>query len=364
MATIRWEGDLTGRHSLAIVNRAFVRGLAGRFKVETGQQQPGPYRLPGNIAVRDQAVSRADITIRHSWPPVLRPADKGRLVWIQPWEYGAIPKSWAEFANEHVDEIWCYTNYVADCYQQGGVDPQKLHVVPLGVDLSTFKPVGRASEHPGKTVFLFVGGTIPRKGIDVLLDAYIAAFQYREDVVLLVKGFGSQTFYKNSGINDLIQAIEAARPAAPEVIYLDQDVSDGDLAALYRGAHVLVHPYRGEGFGLPVAEALACGTPVIVTAGGSTDDFVSDECSWKIPARRTTLNPYKLGVEPSHGETWWLEPDRDALIAALLNAADDPDALAERTRVARSQSDTMSWHTPVKRATERLNALLENTPSS
>ena len=54
------------------------------------------------------------------------------------------------------------------------------------------------------------------------------------------------------------------QPSAPEVLYLTDDLSEQEMARLYRSCHCLVHPYRGEGFGLPVAEAAACGLPVIV----------------------------------------------------------------------------------------------------
>ena len=56
----------------------------------------------------------------------------------------------------------------------------------------------------------------------------------------------------------------SADPAAPEIVYIDSSLTSDEMTALYRSCHCLVHPYRGEGFGLPIAEAMASGLAVIV----------------------------------------------------------------------------------------------------
>src|SRR5262249_37628289 len=124
-----------------------------------------------------------------------------------------------------------------------------------------------------KLKLLFVGGTIERKGVDVLLAAYRRAFARADDVCLVVKDMGVGTFYRNQTAEYAIRAIQND-PTAPEIISLTDDLTEEELARLYAAADALVHPYRGEGFGLPVLEAMACGLPVVVTAGGPTDEFV------------------------------------------------------------------------------------------
>lgn len=360
MTYVRWEGDLTGRHSLAFVNRAIVQGLLkARIRVEASPQPAGPYKLPANVRVAETP-GAVDVTVRHGWPPNLSPRHQGKLVFWQPWEYGAVPRSWASFAIETADEVWCYTRYVRECYEDAGVAADKLKVVPLGVDLASFNLSGKTIALPeAGCTFLFVGGTIPRKGIDVLLQGYVEAFSHRDDVLLVVKGFGSQSFYKGSGITDLVEALERARPVAPRLLYIENDMTDSDLAALYRSCDVLVHPYRGEGYGLPVAEALACGKPVITTRGGSTDDFVPADASWQVAATRTTLRPEVLGIPEPAGEAYWLEPDLQSLIASLREAADQPEVRAAKAKAARMQRNQLAWHAGCAAAVERIRSLAQ-----
>ena len=122
--------------------------------------------------------------------------------------------------------------------------------------------------------FLFVGGTLPRKGFDLLLKAYRLVFSAADDVCLVVKDMGVGTFYRGQNATALIAQLRAT-PAAPEVEYLADELSEEEMAGLYRACDCVVQPYRGEGFCLPVAEAMACARPVIVTGFGPSLDYCS-----------------------------------------------------------------------------------------
>ena len=172
---------------------------------------------------------------------------------------------------------------------------------------------------------LFVGGTIPRKGFDVLLTAYKKAFTCADDVCLVVKDMGVGTFYKGQTAGAAIEKFRSDSNS-PEIVYLTDDLSEQDLVRLYAACDVLVHPYRGEGFGLPVLEAMACGKPVVVTAGGPTDEFVPLTAGWKIPARVSYFEREMVGDLATAGRPWWLEPDGEALAAILKSVVTDAGA--------------------------------------
>jgi glycosyltransferase involved in cell wall biosynthesis len=145
--------------------------------------------------------------------------------------------------------------------------------VPLGVDTALFRPGRplplRALAPKTPVPISGVGGTIPRKGFDVLLAAYGRAFTASDDVCLVVKDMGVGTFYQGQTSEGLLAQFRA-QPDAPEVEYLDRPLSPQELAGLYASCDCLVLPYRGEGFGLPITEAMATGLPVIVTGGSGT----------------------------------------------------------------------------------------------
>src|SRR5262249_46136343 len=141
-----------------------------------------------------------------------------------------------------VDEVWVPSRSVLRAYVTSGVPEERVAVVPNGVDPGVF--------HPGLTPLplpttrgvklLFVGGTIPRKGFDVLLAAYRRAFHAKDDVTLVVKDMGAGTFYRGQTAGEQI-ARHRADPNAPEVVYLADDLGEADMARLYSACDVLVH---------------------------------------------------------------------------------------------------------------------------
>jgi glycosyltransferase involved in cell wall biosynthesis len=88
------------------------------------------------------------------------------------------------------------------------------------------------------------------------------------------------------------------------------------MALLYQAADVYVSPYRAEGFNLPVLEAMACGLPVICTAGGATDDFVNEVSARRIESKKVT----RMVADE---ELLILEPDIEHLITLMSLAVED-----------------------------------------
>lgn len=361
-----WEGTQFVYHSLSLVNMALCAELikAGcdlslkpyepaTFGPEEDVARYGP--LAGRLnAALDGA---AQFHVRHMWPPDLTPPPEGHWVMIQPWEYGRIPARWVQPIRDGVDEMWVPSAYAKQCYVDSGVDADRVQVIPNGVHTDIFHPGAEPlvldTEKTFK--FLYVGGAIYRKGIDVLLEVYRRAFSRKDDVCLVIKTMGDATFYKKQSAAQTIREIQAD-PDAPEIVHIDSDLSDADMAGLYVACDCLVHPYRGEGFGLPVAEALACGLPVIVTKGGACDDFCSEDWAHFVPAVRKEVR-YE---EETAGAAWVLEPDREVLADRMKAAVADPEAGRRMgQRGSAYVREHLTWTRAAAQVMARLRALQE-----
>jgi glycosyltransferase involved in cell wall biosynthesis len=345
------RGEHGGVHSLAHVNDGLGAALAARgYRILPREPRSG--RLAVDCP-----------TITHCWPPDFSAGTDGPTIAVLPWEYGAPPLAWVRAARERLDRVWVPSAYVRDGYVASGMPPGIVDVVPNGVDLERFRPDGPARAFDGPQAactFLFVGGTIWRKGIDVLLAAWARAFKPGDDVRLVVKDFGVDGPYRGQTAGEQVRALAAREDVAP-VLYLTDELAPKELPALYRAADVVVLPYRGEGFCLPALEAMACGVPVIHTAAGPTGEFCPSDAGWPLPSHRLAFDA-RSQLGPTSGRAWVLEAHPEELARALRAAAADAAERAERGAHARRAAERMGWEHAAAIADARLAELHAGHP--
>lgn len=205
-----------------------------------------------------------------------------------------------------------------------GFPADRITLIPHGVDGRVFHPVGaseRASNRAAlgiaeaATVFLNVGLSSWNKGIDLLLIAFARLRGAGRNVRLILKD--QKELYGRS-VHELIRTVGAAHPALlaadtlGAISVLSSNLSLADLRLLYGIADAYVAPYRGEGFNFPVLEAIACGTPAIVTAGGATDTFCTDGVAVRVHGVESALEHAATGLRGRY-----IEPDLDTLTDAM-----------------------------------------------
>ncbi len=363
---VKWEGSQFVYHSFALINREIsARLLESGVKLSAIPFEPDQYKpKPGSrFAKLRKTVKRplkdVDVHVRHQWPPNLSAPKDGHWVIIQPWEFGSTPKEWVRVFTGQVDEVWVPSNFVRNVYVRDGIPAEKVFVIPNGIDPKKFHPgVKPYSLKTQKSLkLLFVGGTIYRKGIDLLLEAYLKAFNREDDVCLVIKDICKDSFYKGRNFADKVKEIQND-PRAPEIEYIDDVLPESQLIGLYTACDVLVHPYRGEGFGLPILEAMACGIPAIVPRGGACLDFCDDSNSLFISATKAYLPEAKIGERETIQVPYILAPDVSELISQLKKAQNAPALLKKLGEKASKDARTnWTWDHAAAKALERIRIL-------
>jgi len=160
------------------------------------------------------------------------------------------------------------TSYAARC----GVDPSKVTVSLNGVDHAVFSPdpsLARERDH----IVTLASADVPIKGLDVLIDALAVLKARGREPRLTVIG----------ALRDGPAKRALERSGLMDQVTFRSGLSNADLVDLYRRAGVFVSASRFEGFGLPAAEAMATGAPVIVSDGGALPE-VAGEAGIVVPA--------------------------------------------------------------------------------
>jgi glycosyltransferase involved in cell wall biosynthesis len=333
------QGVFDSSYSLAIVNRQLAGALAARgqtVSLYTYEQGPSPVpdwqSLESPEAIRPMWERSASpqppaVALRNAFPPTVSDMRGQRRVLANyAWEETTFPAEYAAAFNRVLDLITVVSSQTARMLQDAGVHVP-IAVVGNGVDhLETIQTEPTPVTLPAGFRFLHISSCFPRKGVDTLLDAYGEAFRASDDVTLVIKTFPNP----HNVVQAQLEARRAADPDYPAVEILEADWTPGQIASLYSQCHALVAPSRGDGFGLPMAEAMRHEIPVIVTGWGGQMDFCSDQTAWLID--------YELAHAQTHLEqpdSLWAEPDRESLCECLrtLYVATEAEK-AERTQAA------------------------------
>ena len=276
-----------------IEDRSVSRSLAGKGVDE------GVNRFLGRLKMND--VPPNATRVQHQNPDIFeaqRLGPRRRNVGFSVFEMLSIPPHWAARC-DLVDEVWTPSEYSRQAFLAGGVAADKVHVIPHFVDAKSFRPGDRRWSIGNLRGFNFLSlfDFTERKGWRELLQAYWRTFRRSDDVSLTLKCyFGS--FGEGDQAN-IVRRVEDWRAecgfkkqdTAP-VFFYGYDIPHGLLAPFYCTFDAYAMLSR-EGFGLPFAEAMACGRSAIGPAVGGNREFMSEENSFLVE---------RVGTEPIDDE--------------------------------------------------------------
>ncbi|MCR9270048.1 MAG: glycosyltransferase family 4 protein [Hyphomonadaceae bacterium] len=232
------------------------------------------------------------------------------------WKHRWLVRRWYAFHHMQVREarklhtITCPSELAkADIVSEFGVAPERIQPIPLGVDQDTFRP-DLTVKRSARRIITTASADTPLKGLHILLEAYHQLLQSHPETELIVIGK-----LRNGATKRTIRDRQLDRH-----VQFKSDLSRDALADEFRRASVAVTPSLYEGFGLPAAEAMSCGTPVIVTDGGALPEVAGD-----------------AGIIVPKG-------DAGALAKAIGDLFDDPDrSAAVSAACLKRAQDKFNW---------------------
>jgi len=335
--TWRIEGPFDSSYSLALLNRETALALdrlgcnvALHSTEGFGDFEPNREFLEENPKIQELynkslLPNEAQIISRNLYPPRVDDMNASlNMLHHYAWEESGFPREWVDAFNSSLGAMTTLSKHVQKIMVDNGVSVPMV-TSGCGVDhWERIEPESSYRVEAKKFKFLHVSSCFPRKGADVLLGAYGEAFDINDDVSLVIKTFANP----HNKIHEWLQEERAKKANFPDVVIIEEDISNQELKALYLQCDALVGPSRAEGFGVPFAEAMLSNLPVITTGWGGQLDFCDETTAWLID--------YNFGLAQTHFELFdsvWAEPSAEHLSALMLEV----HALPLEKRVQKSQ---------------------------
>ena len=244
------------------------------------------------------------------------------------WESTRQPE---DFFNQlkKFDQVWVPSKWQRDCMIEQGYDKHKLRVVPEGVDVRKYYPEDIELSDDGRKKFVLFGRWDYRKSTKEIIETFIKTFDKNEPVDLIVSidnvygeamdGFKTtEERLEHYGLTD-------------ERIKVIHFPSDDEYVKYLKGADCFVSCARGEGWNLPLIEAMACGTPSIYSNATGQLEFAEGKghpvkIKKRVPTNGNTYGRFEMGEVP--GE--YYEPDFDDLSRVMRNVYELSDDAKEK----------------------------------
>ena len=359
--TVQVQGHMEGSYSLAAVNRDLSEALLERgfadISICSTDGESGRSLAFEFFSDEDKACQMwkqakdtpfPDVVIRNAYPPSTNGMKGGLNLYSWAWEESLIPPSFIAGFNRDLQGIGTTSEYVTEKLLENGI---KIPVRTIGNGVRLPRDFYELQPYPVKSKkkikFLHISSAFPRKGVDVLLRGYYQAFTRRDDVCLILKTFPNP----HNNVDEIISKLNEEFKNPPEVEWIDQDLDQESLFGLYKAADCYVSMARGEGFGLPVAEAMLAKLPVIVAANTGVLDFCSSETAFLVSCELAEAHTHFSG---GYGDkkSYWYEPKISELVSHLkkfVGGAYKEEIQKKKEKAHRLISTKFTWQAVAER---------------
>jgi len=235
------------------------------------------------------------------------------------WEADKLPAYWKRYLLQ-INEVWAPCNLVADACKKAGFQG-KIRVVPTPHDNSMLVKDNELDIPSQISDKYFVSDDVfkfysifqwhHRKGPDILLKSYWKTFKKNDNVILILKvnDLGIPGFSKKD-IKDDINKIKSKLNLSyySPIFVIDNILPKKYIRALHTSADCYVSPYRGEGWGMPICDAILHKNPVIITKYGGVSDYLDSNSAGIIRHKMTSVK--NMGWSPNiyNKSQRWAEP--------------------------------------------------------
>ena len=358
-----------------MTNRLFWRALSkskadgygyASYRISSGLRHAGlPVSEPEDFLISDRSkefdifvsmqdglvleprmpVQQGDVLVNNCLPVDFKLADCYN-VGFSYWETTKMPGSWIPRLNE-CDEIWTTSKWAGDVFKEN-TGHENVHSFKLGIESDLFWSNSWIPDEP--FTFLHVGSPSTRKNTQMAVDAFMRTYGHRKDFRLIVKSMGPpDARIRDSGMN------HGAITNHDRIQVIDWELSEPDLADLYRSAHCLLYPTMGEGWGMIPFDAIACGTPTICTNATACTEYAE----LSVPLDFEWSTDGLTGIYDCGGR--WAKPSMDDLVDKMHYVVDNYEEVKQHTlEGAIIIHKDYSWHNVVQEYKDRIWKILRD----
>lgn len=327
---IEWQSEVTAKMGYGLQARRMLKPLidgGARIKLLPDEDYLQPHMKIDdpywNAQIEaSKTMEEAPIKIMYCLPPRYKPDPKKINVGYTMWETNKYPRPWAQHINNSCNIFFAGCNALVDSAIGGGIT---CPVIPMNATLDTgdWKAEGSKisiKEVPEDSIkFLFIGNFIPRKNLEQLLLGFAAAFEGVSDVTLIIKTWAhNNNAQGKKHISDAIRHLlnKATGLSTKARVSVITDILDEEqVKSLIRSCDVYTSVSKGEGFDLPMMQAMSMEKLIVTTRFLAHGDYLNDDNSINVPY---TLTPCVDAAAPLYDSyQLWSCPDMGEYIKAL-----------------------------------------------